>query len=125
MKFTAVTLLRWFEDLAKKHNKGKMYDRAWGYVQVLMDQEITTGKVPEFKELLEIKESWWYLVGQEESPVKHMCGLYELRSVAIGTEEVRTPFKANRFAHPQGMSTPSNSSMSGVSADSVPYPRAW
>ena len=43
MEFTAETLLRWFEDLTKKHKKGKMQDKAWDYVQVLMDQEITTG----------------------------------------------------------------------------------
>ena len=54
VEFTAVTLLRWLEDLAIKPKKGKMHDRAWEYVQVLMDQEMTTGK-----ELLEIQESWW------------------------------------------------------------------
>jgi len=38
---------------------------------------------------------------------------------AIGTEEVRTPAKANRFANPFGTTTPATSSMSGATGDSA------
>ena len=36
---------------------------------------------------------------------------------SIGTEELRTPAKATRFVDLQGITTPANSSMSGLSAD--------
>ena len=36
VKFTAETLLRWLEDLAVQHDKKKMGENAWQYVQALV-----------------------------------------------------------------------------------------
>ena len=51
--FTSVKLLRWLEGLADKHQKDKMRDSAWSYVQALVAQDVTNGK-----ELLAMPESW-------------------------------------------------------------------
>ena len=51
--FTAEKLLRWLEGLAEKHNKDKMHDNAWSYVQACKEQDVTTGK-----EILELPEYW-------------------------------------------------------------------
>ena len=80
------------------------------------------------QEILEIQESWWE---KDNFPLTHVAMI----RAAIGTEEVLTPSKVNRFANPQGMNTPvnrftnpqgmnmnmtpANSSVSGVSAESV------
>ena len=48
-----------------------------------------------------------------------MMAHWEVIRASIGIEEIRTPAKPNRFANPQGITTPANSSMSGVSADSA------
>jgi len=105
--FTAEKLLRWLEGLAEKHNKGKMHDNAWSYVQACKEQDVTTGK-----EILEMPESW---LAEEGFLLPHMA----IIRAAIGNEEVTTPAKANRFANPAGMSTPATSTMSGGSADSA------
>ncbi len=99
LKFTAETLLRWLEYLAEKHEKGKLHDKAWEYVQVLIGQDVTNGK-----ELLKIQESWWE---KNDFLIAHV----DIIRDEIGTEEVRTPAKANRFTNPQGMSTPAHSSV--------------
>ena len=54
VKFTAVTLLRWFEYLAEKHEKPKMGAKAWECILAIVDQEYNTGQ-----ELFDIRESWW------------------------------------------------------------------
>ena len=118
VEFTAVTLLRWLEGLGQK--KPQLKARAWEYVQALVEQDVTNGQ-----EILEIQESWWE---KNHFPLTHVAMI----RAAIGTEEVLTPGKVNRFANPQGMNTPvnrftnpqgmntpANSSMSGVSAESV------
>ena len=115
VEFTAVTLLRWLEGLGQK--KPQLKTRAWEYVQALVEQDVTNGQ-----EILEIQESWW---DKNNFPLTHVA----IIRAAIGTEEVLTPGKVNRFANPQGMNTPvnrfigmntpANSSMSGVSAESV------
>ena len=77
------------------------------------------------QEILEIQESWWE---KNHFPLTHVAMI----RAAIGTEEVLTPSKVNRFANPQGMNTPvnrftnpqgmntpANSSMSGGSAESI------
>ena len=118
VEFTAVTLLRWLEGLGQK--KPQLKARAWEYVQALVEQDVTNGQ-----EILEIQESWWE---KNNFPLTQVAMI----RAAIGTEEVLTPSKVNRFANPQGMNTPvnrftnpqgmntpANSSMSGVSAESV------
>ena len=69
--FTAEKLLRWLEGLAEKHNKDKMHDNAWSYVQACKEQDVTTGK-----ELLEMPESWL----AEKGFLLPIWLLYELRS---------------------------------------------
>ncbi len=39
--FAAATPLRWLEGLSDKHQKGKMRDNAWSYVQALVAQDVT------------------------------------------------------------------------------------
>ena len=68
---------------------------------------------PRRKVLLDIPDSWWDTHHALKSHV-------DLIRASIGIEELRTPVKANGFANPQGIiTTPSNSSMSGGSADSA------
>ena len=107
VEFTAVTLLRWLEGLGQK--KPQLKARAWEYVQALVEQDVTNGQ-----EILEIQESWWE---KNNFPLTHVAMI----RAAIGTEEAVTPTRVNRFTNPnpQGMNTPANSSMSGVSAESV------
>ena len=107
VEFTAETLLRWLEGLADKKKKPQMRERAWKYVTAIVDAEYNTAQ-----ELLIITDSWWGKHGTLESHV-------DLIRASIGIDEPRTPLKANRFANPQGMTTPATSSMSGGSADSV------
>ena len=107
VEFTAETLLRWLEGLADKKKKPQMRERAWKYVTAIVDAEYNTAQ-----ELLSITDSWWEKHGTLESHV-------DLIRASIGIDEPRTPLKANRFANPQGMTTPATSSMSGGSADSV------
>ena len=93
--------------LAEKHEKPKMSENAWGYVLAVAGEEYNTGQ-----ELLDIPADWW-------KEHKVLQSHWEVTRASIGIEEIRTPAKANRFANPQGITTPANSSMSGVSADSV------
>ena len=84
VEFTAVTLLRWLEGLGQK--KPQLKARAWEYVQALVEQDVTNGQ-----EILEIQESWW---DKNNFPLTHVA----IIRAAIGTEEVLTPGKVNRFA---------------------------
>ena len=99
VEFTAETLLRWLEGLADKKKKPQMRERAWKYVTAIVDAEYNTAQ-----ELLSITDSWWEKHGTLESHV-------DLIRASIGIDEPRTPLKANRFANPQGMTTPATSSM--------------
>ena len=106
VKFTAVTLCRWLEYLAVKHDKLKLSENAWDYVLAIVGEDFNTGQ-----ELLDIPEAWW-----KENKV--MRAHWELIRASIGTEEIRTPAKPNRFTNPHGgITTPATSSMSGVSAE--------
>ena len=65
------------------------------------------------QELLGIPDSW----SDTHHALKSHVGLIR---ASIVIEEIRAPVKANRFANPQGITTPANSSsMSGVSTDSA------
>ena len=82
-------------------------ENAWDYVLAIVGEDFNTGQ-----ELLDIPEAWW-----KENKV--MRAHWEVIRASIGTEEIRTPAKPNRFTNPHGITTPATSSMSGVSADSA------
>ena len=110
VKFTAVTLCRWLEYLAVKHDnddKLKLSENAWDYVLAIVGEDFNTGQ-----ELLDIPADWW-------KEHKVMRAHWEVIRASIGTEEIRTPAKPNRFTNPHGLTTPATSSMSGASGDSA------
>ncbi len=77
VEFTAEMLLKWLEGLADKHEKGKMHDNAWAYVQALVKQDVTNRK-----ELLEMQE---YLREKNNLLLTHVA----IIRAAIGTDEAK------------------------------------
>ena len=54
VEFTPEELLKVFEYQAKKHNRPRMHDAAWGIVQAIEKEDFITGA-----EILDIPPVWW------------------------------------------------------------------
>ena len=89
VKFTAVTLCRWLEYLADKHEKLKMGENAWDYVLAVVGEEYNTGQ-----ELLPtcIPAEWWKEHGFLRSH-------WELIRASIGTVGDRASNLQAIFTH--------------------------